>query len=86
MNIKIGKYTITSDSLNFIITETDKLRERKDGSKIEGRGSKFFVKISDALNHIVDQRIKESDAVTIRDLQKDFYRNQEWVKDQFKEI
>jgi len=86
MEIKIGKYTMTSDPLNFIITETKKLRINKDGSKLTGKGSKFFLRIPDALNYLVEQKLRLSEAKTILELKKDFYKAQEWVQEQFKEI
>ena len=84
MNITIDKFSITSDSHNLIVTETDKLREKEDGViSNSGIGSRFFGNIPDALNYILEQKLKSSEATTLKGFYADYVEFKEWIKDQF---
>jgi len=66
MNIKIGKYILTSDSRNFIIAEQHPRPTKK--KKFINATISYHSSIEDALNGLLKRRLLESDAATLTEL------------------
>ena len=73
MDIKIGSYRLTNDSMNFIVSEVF----ISDGDKHKGQeyqsNHSYHTSIEQALNNVLKRRLLKSDSTTLRELQKDLY-------------
>ena len=86
MKIKIGEYTLLSDSLNFILTREGIGKSGKSKGKIVERERFHFASINQALNHILHSRLLESDATTLKELKTELTDTKEWLKRLFEEV
>ncbi len=85
MNIHVGKYVITSDSLNIILNERKVV---KDGKR---KGEEYLVPIGyygtieGCMEALLRYKVRKSQATSIKGLIEDVNEISKFIKKQFKE-
>lgn len=87
MNIKIGKYRLSSDSMNFIISEIKVFGEdsKKTGEEYDSEYT-YYASLEQAFNGLFDKRLRESDANTLEELVNDVKAVRNELKEIFKKV
>ena len=71
MNIKIGKYKLSSDENQYIVTEIKISKDgKKAGNEYEANDT-YHPTLVSALNNLIQRRLKKSDATTLIELKND---------------
>jgi hypothetical protein len=85
--MKLGKYSVTTDSLNFILSE-EYIGKDKDGNEKEMEGKrKYFGKIEFLINYLLNNEIKKAlDKKEIKSLEDMQVLLEECVDDLAKQI
>ena len=84
MEIEIGKYIITSDSLCVTLNEKKKIEkgENKGNEYLSAIG--YFNTVESCLEEILQLKIKESQATSIKELLDEIKEISKFIREQFK--
>ena len=83
MNIKIGKYKLSSNSMNYIISE--EIQNQKTGEMYDTNHS-YHMTILAAINNVLERRLRESDATTLVELKTELTAHRNELGEIFKEV
>lgn len=87
MNIEIGDYRITNDSLQYILSEK-KMHSEK--SKTPGAfyytNETYHKNLDDVINWVIQARLLKSDATTLVELKNDLQTIRDDVRGYFEEV
>jgi hypothetical protein len=81
INLKIDKYHITNDTLQYIISEKTTIKEGKHAGEIAMVNKRYFPSLAGAFIALFEKRLKESNAATLTEFKKDHDAALEWIKD-----
>ena len=82
MYIEIGKYVLSSDSCNFIISDPYDVTAKK----INRENPSYHCTIESAINGVLKRRMRKSDATTLIELKNELAAHRTELTSIFKEI
>jgi len=83
MNIKIGKYKLSSNSMNYIISEEIQNQKTKE---MYDTNYSYHMTILAAINNVLERRLRESDAITLIELKNELAAHRNELGGIFKEV
>lgn len=83
MEIKIGKYTITSDPLCIILNETKTIKngKRKGEKYLSPIG--YYIGVEGCLDALLELKIRESQATSIKELLDEVKETGKFIREEF---
>ena len=84
MEIPIGKYVITSDTLCYMLSEKKKVKEGENKGKEYLDTIGYYNTIEACLEDLTQMKIKESDAKTLHGLIEDIGEISKFIRGQFR--
>lgn len=83
MDITLGKYNLSNDDRQFIVSEIKIIQDGKNaGAEIKANQT-YHSTLSSAISAVLDRRIKRSEATTLIGLKSDYEAAKKWIQDQF---
>lgn len=85
MEIEIGKYVITSDPLCIILNEKKKVKSGENEGKEYISPVGYYHTVEDCMEGLLQHKIRESQATSIRELVDEIKGISKFIKKQFKD-
>lgn len=83
MNIRIGNYHLANDSRQYTLSEVRVSEGEKTAGEEILTDTTYHPSIDSALKALLERKIKESDAMTLAELRRDFNAAVAWIQSQF---
>ena len=84
MEIKVGKYVITSDSLCIILNEKKKIQKGENEGKEYLSAVGYYNTVESCMEGLLQHKIKKSDATSIKELLDEIKEISKFIRGEFR--
>lgn len=81
MKVKIGKYLLTNDSRQYLLSEVKIAADGKNAGNEVISNTTYYPTIAGVLNALLELKIKSSDATTLSELKESHAEAVAWIND-----
>ena len=86
MDIKLGKYRLSTDACQYIISEPKARVVGKNIGLMDDTNQSYHATIEQAFNNVLKRRLLKSDATTLIELRNELRQHRAELQAMFKEI